>query len=118
MENYNYLNMLNRPERIEYLLKAAITISTMPLDFITKEPIEKGWQKYSHQLRICSPGEFQNRNAGFVTGPASGLLVLDVDNAEVFESYCRRNNLTVPKTYKVRTSSGRYHHYFKYRSTR
>lgn len=49
-------------------------------------------------------------NAGIVTGPQSGILVLDVDSAEALAEARRRG---LPHTPYVRTASG-FHFYFKF----
>jgi KaiC/GvpD/RAD55 family RecA-like ATPase len=56
--------------------------------------------------------KFPRHNSGIVTGPISGLFVLDVDGEQGEKSLA---SLHVPKTVTVKTPHGR-HFYFKYTS--
>ena len=53
-------------------------------------------------------------NAGIATGPASGLLVLDVDDPERFAAVCQEKGWTIPETRTHETGSGKPHYVFKY----
>jgi hypothetical protein len=52
--------------------------SLIPLN--GKIPTEKGWQKWCVLKRPFKANDFKGRNAGIACGPASKLLVLDIDN--------------------------------------
>ncbi len=55
-------------------------------------------------------GNGSQNNIAIVTGPVSGLIVLDADSIETVE-WCEAN---LPRTPTVRTARGR-HYYFRYR---
>ena len=80
-----------------------------------KQPIEKGWQKYCVQRRdFENIGFTDNDNVGIATGPASNLLVIDVDNMELFETKRKEQDWEMPETTIVKTGMGRLHYYFQY----
>ena len=66
----------------------------------------RGWEKWCRKKRDYDRIGFKpDENAGIACGPASGVLTTDVDNPDLFESFCRRHGWHVPVT---RThSSGR-----------
>lgn len=52
---------------------------------------------------------------GICCGPASGILVLDVDNREEFEKFCADNGISMQMdTLTVQSSDEHYHLYFQY----
>lgn len=77
-----------------------------------KKPIEPGWQRYCREKRTLErkPGH----NYGITTGPANGLLVLDIDDAGLFAEYCKTHGIAVPETATITTGSGGTHFYFAY----
>jgi putative DNA primase/helicase len=80
-----------------------------------KEPVEKGWPRYCHLKRSFDEIKFRpGDNAGIACGPASGVIVLDVDDEAPFREACQQEGWTVPDTLTVRTGSGGRHHYFVY----
>ena len=84
-----------------------------------KKPIEKGWPKWCITPRKFDESIFvdQNgniRNAAVACGPASGVLVLDIDDEKKFEDLCNDNELSVPDTFTVRTGRGGRHLYYAY----
>lgn len=80
-----------------------------------KAPIEKDWQKHSFEKQSFDEiGFMMDENAGIVCGPASGLLVLDIDDEELFRTTAAKLGWTIPETCTVRTGSGGLHYYFRY----
>lgn len=82
-----------------------------------KAPIEKGWQKHCEEKRdLAEVIELHQtgQNLGIACGPASNMLVLDVDEIEIFETVCKKNGWIVPETLTVKTGSGGIHYYFNY----
>ncbi len=70
------------------------------------------WQQYSYTPRHIVP---EGDKIGIVTGPASGLLVLDVDDLDAFKKFCGRHGIDMEMhTLIVQTREGRYHLYFRY----
>lgn len=85
------------------------------IKMVGKQPIEKNWTQYCHHRRYFDDIGFNgNHNAGIACGPASGIIVLDVDELERFESVAGDNSWVIPKTRTVRTGSGNRHHYFQH----
>ena len=80
-----------------------------------KIPVEKEWQNYCHNKRAFSAIGFRpGENAGIACGPASGILVVDVDNADLFERTCKQRHWVMPMTRCHQTGSGNYHALFRY----
>ena len=87
--------------------------SFIPLINNTKIAKDKGWQKYAHELSQYKPEELAGSNVGIVTGPASNLLVLDIDNPRLFESFGRRYHYSISEGFTVKTGKGS-HRYYRY----
>ena len=79
-----------------------------------KKPIEKGWTRYCIEKNTLTRGQVGGRNVGYTCGPASGLLVLDIDTPALFKATRENRGWEVPETYTVETGSGGYHLYFQY----
>jgi hypothetical protein len=88
--------------------------SVIPLKEGQKAPLESGWQKWCSTKRPWRRSDFQGRNAGIACGPASGVLVLDIDDPDAFTLLTELHRLEIPDTYTVRTGSGKPHFYFQY----
>ncbi len=86
--------------------------SLIPLN--GKAAFEKGWTKYCEEKRDFKASDFEGKNAGIACGPASGIIVLDIDDPELFRSTRKEKGWRLRSTYKVLTGGGGYHHYFKY----
>ena len=76
-----------------------------------KRPSENNWQQYCKKRRALNEVDYQWSH-GITTGPASGIIVLDVDDIEKFKAL----GLPVPKTFTVRTGRGGVHYYYRYPS--
>lgn len=71
------------------------------------------WQQFCIERNTTRPN--WGDKAGICTGPASGILVVDVDDATAFENFCRLNNIDKNfRTLTVQSSPGKFHLYFKY----
>ena len=92
--------------------RQARNFSLIPLN--GKRPFEQGWQQWCDTKRDFNRREFEGHNAGVCCGPASGVLVLDVDDPEAFNALLEGNGLSVPETLTVITGSGKPHYYFRY----
>ena len=86
--------------------------SLIPLN--GKRPFEQGWEKWCETRREFNRRDFEGHNAGVCCGPASGVLVLDVDDPHAFEALLKGNGLIMPDTFTVTTGSDKPHFYFKY----
>ena len=91
------------------------TLADFSLIFLDgKRPIDKRWQRYCSEKSPVSPKELNGRNCGVTCGPASGCIVLDIDDADAFTSTCEKHDWHVPETYTIETGSGGHHYYFLY----
>ena len=84
-----------------------------------KRPAESNWQQWCEQKRPFDRKDFAPERAGVACGPASGVLVLDVDDMEKFREWLATNvGEELPATLKVKTggTGERYHFYFLYPS--
>lgn len=88
--------------------------SVIPLIKGQKRPQETGWERHCKTKRPFRRADFRDRNAGIACGPASGVLVLDLDDLDAFNVLAEAHRLEIPDTYTVRTGSGKPHFYFQY----
>lgn len=88
--------------------------SVIPLVKGQKRPQETGWERHCKTQRPFRRADFRDRNAGIACGPASGVLVLDVDDMDAFSMLAEARRLSLPDTYTVRTGKGRPHFYYQY----
>jgi len=82
-----------------------------------KRPTESNWQQWCEQKRPFNRKDFAPERAGVACGPASGVLVLDVDDMRKFREWLATNvGEELPATLKVKTggTGERYHFYFLY----
>ncbi|KHK00236.1 AAA family ATPase [Desulfovibrio sp. TomC] len=83
-----------------------------------KRPIENGWQKWCETIRQFNRQDFKADRAGIACGPASGVLVLDIDDIDKFWKVLEFNGIDpmLPPTFAVKTGGRgeRYHYYFRY----
>lgn len=112
--NQNARKIVNLPGSNQMQLFKALgdKYSLIPLD--GKRPKLQGWEKWCLNKRTYIDQEFIGHNAGIACGPASGLLVVDVDDMEGFQELCENNNWEIPETMTVVTGSGNRHYYYKY----
>ncbi|MDY6987713.1 MAG: phage/plasmid primase, P4 family [Thermodesulfobacteriota bacterium] len=103
---------LDHQQVLEMWKRDSKTVSLIPLD--GKKPIEKGWQKWCQEIRPFDAKDFQDHNAGMACGPASGVIVLDVDHISLFRATRATRKFEMPETRQVQTGSGKPHYYFKY----
>lgn len=98
----------------EYLARGLAPIPNRPRD---KKPLIDGWQRFSDGLpteaEVCEWwSRWSSANIGLVCGPASRLLVLDIDPVKGGrDSIAGRE---IPSTPSVTTGSGGWHIYFRY----
>ena len=85
-----------------------------------KAPTEKGWNRWCREKRPFDRTDFSTDRAGVACGPASGVLVLDVDNPHLFDAWMQEHHPdeSLPVTLKVKTGGHgeRFHYYFQYPS--
>ena len=83
-----------------------------------KRPLEAKWQQWCETKRSFNRTDFAPERAGVACGPASGILVLDVDDMDAFWNWQVEQDIPVglPSTLTVKTGGEgeRYHFYFLY----
>ena len=83
-----------------------------------KRPLEANWNQWCETKRPFRRADFAPERAGVACGPASGVLVLDVDDMDAFWSWQVDQDIPVglPSTLTVKTGGQgeRYHFYFLY----
>lgn len=99
----------------EALRYHALGWSVIPLQPREKAPMFKAWQRYSTERSTEDDirhwwGETPNANIGLVTGPASGVIALDIDGDAGKASI---EGKTLPVTPTTKTKSGT-HRLFKH----
>ena len=120
----NALEELADPTRIEVYEKLSKIFSLIPVrvfaigDKRAKAPLYRKWQMACYNKFEFSAINYINNNAGIAGGPASGVLVLDIDDIALFQEYLSNNNISseFKNTFTVKTGSGGTHYYFKYPS--
>jgi hypothetical protein len=93
-------------------LYVTMKFSLIPLE--GKIPTLKGWTKWCRKMRPFKAADFKGLNAGVCCGPASGIIVLDIDDRKGFMALKNALGLKVFKTFKVGTGSGGLHYYYRY----
>ena len=104
----------------------SVTKGFIPIPLKGKVPLLKNWQNTTKENMLPNFTEgirMGADNVGIVTGPASGIIVVDIDNkivegtqmtgVDIWNQVMGLLNLDV-KTYTVMTGSGGYHFYFRY----
>jgi len=105
--------LLSSEERLQYLEQLSKRFVLAPAYPNTKVPIGKNWNNPDpHQP--FNRTDYIGNNAVIVTGKPSDLFVVDVDNVELFSFLIKKLNVEIPKTFKVKTGSGKFHIYFNY----
>lgn len=110
MANWNSSSFLHVVDEYRWLKWCVI-----PLD--GKKPRGR-WKRYQTQRSESAQhkvwwGSGRTPNIGIVTGPVSGLAVVDVDGPEGKESL-KQAGITLPDTVTVETGGGGWHYYYRY----
>jgi len=79
-----------------------------------KRPLEKSWQQWCEKKRPLDVENFKGKNAGIACGPASGVIVVDVDDLLKFNAIIKENNWELPQTRVHITGSGKPHYLYVY----
>lgn len=86
--------------------------SLIPLD--GKKPIESDWPYYCENTRIFDAANFKGRNAGIPCGTANRVIVIDIDDENLFEKACEKNNWDLPDTRLHVTGRELPHYFYQY----
>ncbi len=88
--------------------------SRCPEGNIGKHPVLTGWQKHAtsdlRQIERWWRGKFRGHNIGLLTGPESGVIVIDIDDDEAAYIVAERGLPPGPVAITGRGGAGR--HYF------
>ena len=106
--------MTSHSDRLETFSELSdIFPSLIPLK--GKQPIEEGWQYYCENTRLYDERDFKGYNAGIPGGPANGVIVLDMDDREIFDAWSQQKGFELPIDTRIhRTGSGKYHYFYQY----
>lgn len=91
--------------------------SVIPVNTQSKVPSISNWSEYCTIKSSFNEYDFIDKNAGIACGPASGVLVVDIDNEELFKKHLgtdKYNALLSIDTFKVLSGKNGPHIYFKY----
>ncbi|WP_428560407.1 MAG: replication initiation protein [Solidesulfovibrio sp. DCME] len=122
VEKINNLTEFNELDRIDVFEELSKIFSLIPVRALPeqkkkeKSPVKWGWSKACIERDEFNALDYIRNNAGVACGPASGVIVLDIDHIEYFEEYLSRNNISedFKKTLTIETGSGKNHYYYKY----
>lgn len=77
-----------------------------------KAPTISKWNQFCYTKNNIVPS---GDKVGICCGPASGVMVLDIDEIEDFRNFCAKYGFAESyNTFTVQTREGRYHYYFQY----
>jgi len=79
-----------------------------------KRPFVSGWDKYCKEPSPFEWKDFKGHNIGIPTGPCNEILVVDVDDDELFEDFILENRYPLPNTRTHKTGNRGMHLLFKY----
>lgn len=120
-------HQLNTLEHYRWLSET-YHFSLIPLHPGSKVPVENDWPQWCVKNRkfdakdfVCksATGEIQVLNAGVATGPGSGVIVVDIDDAEGFTKWTQERDIKdpLPDTFAVKSGGKYYHYYYRYPKT-
>lgn len=94
--------------------RAMRRFSCIPLMPNSKKPLEKGWQKWCTKKRDLKYLP-KDCNLGICVGPASNLMVIDIDEPSLFDSWAEHHGFDYKnEVLTVNTPSGGYHLYYRF----
>ena len=122
VEKINSLTEFNELDRIDVFEELSKIFSLIPVRAFPeqkkkeKAPIKMGWTKACIEKDEFNALDYIRNNAGVACGPASGVIVLDIDHVEYFEEYLSENNISddFKDTLTIETGSGKNHYYYQY----
>ena len=86
-----------------------------------KASAQKKWQQRCLKKVPFDVNEFFDHkgkvmNAGIACGPASGIIVVDIDDSNLFQEWCQENDISnpTPDTFTVRSGGKSDHYYYEY----
>ena len=80
-----------------------------------KRPIWKDWTFYCENSEFYDPKKFKGCNAGIPGGPANDVIILDVDDQELFDAWLKEKGFEWPtETRTHQTGSGKFHYFYQY----
>ena len=100
-------------QRLHYLELLSERFKLAPAYPNSKVPIGENWNNPLPFQRF-NKNDFIGNNAVILTGKLSDVLVVDVDNMELFDFMKKRLKVSIPKTFTVKSGKRGYHYYFNY----
>ncbi|MGD9581481.1 MAG: bifunctional DNA primase/polymerase, partial [Vampirovibrionia bacterium] len=128
MNNTNKCNFNNEPDcinnnqvQLDMYKQLSERFSLLPVHSKNKVAAIKKWpnrcfNKVPFNINDYKDQNGNTRNAGIACGPASGVIVLDIDNVNQFNEWCHKAGLSnpIPDTFTVQSGGKSQHYYFKY----
>ena len=83
---------------------------------VNQKPVESKWQSCCTTKRIFKETDFNKCNAGIACGPASNVIVLDIDDHDEFPAWLSENGIEEKfwDTFTVKSGGKSLHLYFAY----
>ena len=115
----------NQKNTLNYYKWLSTNFSLIPISLNSKAPTEKAWPQWCLEkrpfqeldfIKMNLNGEIQIMNAGVATGPASGVIVVDIDDPQGFQQWTndREINNPLPDTFTVKSGGKSDHFYYRY----
>jgi len=79
-----------------------------------KVPVESDWQYNCENTRMFNAEDFKGYNAGIPCGPANGVLVVDVDDEDLFEETVKKKGWKLTETRMHLTGRELPHYFYQY----
>jgi len=107
--------------QLETYAELSKRFSLLPVNPKSKVAAIKKWPErcskkvdFSQYHYITPQGQIMN--AGIACGSASGVIVLDIDDVNQFNEWCKSKSLSnpIPETFTVESGGKSQHYYFKY----
>jgi len=107
--------------QLETYAELAGRFSIFPVHYKSKVSAIKKWQKRCIKKVDFIKNNYIDKeghviNAGIACGTASGIVVLDIDDVNQFNEWCKSKGLSnqIPETFTVQSGGKSQHYYFKY----
>ena len=104
--------MNNQGGNLKQFEELSKIFSLIPLD--GKKPIETNWSQWCETKRPFKSDDFKNNNAGIACGPASGVIVIDVDNQHTFNKIADQKGWQINPTLLHETGARKFHFVYGY----
>lgn len=118
----NFLNECNiKNKQLEMYRTLSNRFSLLPVRPRSKAAAVKKWPQRCIKKVNFIENDYKDShgnvlNAGIACGPASNVIVLDIDNVALFNEWCNNQGLSnpIPETFTVKSGGKSQHYYFQY----